>query len=76
MATISSSIVMNDRMTSVFSNIVSSVNTTIRAMQSLDATQASPNISGLQLAAQQLKIAENELNKMADGANQVNIKLS
>ena len=75
MATISSSIVMNDRMTSVLSNIVSSVNTTIRAMQSLDATQVSPNVSTLQLANSQLKIAETELDKMTASADQVNKNL-
>lgn len=75
MATISSSIVMNDRMTSVLSNIVSSVNTTIRAVQSLDATQVSPNVSTLQLANSQLKIAETELDKMTASADQVNKNL-
>ena len=75
MATIQSSIMLNDRMTSVFTNIVSSVNTTIRTMQRLDSTSVSPDVSQLQQASAQLRIAENELNEMVASSQQLNSNL-
>ena len=75
MATIQSSIMLNDRMTSVFTNIVSSVNTTIRTMQRLDSTSVSPDVSQLQQASAQLRIAENELNEMVASSQQLNNNL-
>ncbi len=76
MATIQSSIMLNDRMTSVFTNIVSSVNTTIRTMQRLDSTSVSPDVSQLQQASAQLRIAENELNEMVASSQQLNGNLN
>ena len=75
MATIQSSIMLNDRMTSVFTNIVSSVNTTIRTMQRLDSTSVSPDVTQLQQASAQLRIAENELNEMVASSQQLNNNL-